>query len=73
MSILIVLLVVSIRLPVGYGQQRRLCTQSCFVGPALRCELLQRLGHGWILQQRLAARRKHGELCDGLGEVLHTP
>ena len=59
-----------IRLPIRQSDQCRLCVHPRFLFPALSSDLMQRLGHARILQQRLAPRRVHSKLCDRLGKVL---
>ena len=59
-------------LAIRHCRQRRFGAQPGFICPALCDDLLQRLGHSRILQECLAARWVHGELGDGLGEVLLT-
>ena len=45
-----VVFVVRLRLAVGHGQQRRLGVHARLLFPALRCDLFERLGYGWILK-----------------------
>jgi hypothetical protein len=66
-----VVIVVCIWLPIGHSEQCCFRTQPRFLRPPLCGDLPQRIGHAWVLQQRLSASGEHRKLGNGLGNILH--